>query len=127
MKAIIEAAQAVLLGEAKGMSKEVAIAVIKLNADKKSYDGAVTMNKMMRDELKAALPAGTKLTRDVPGPNKGATFGKIVNLALGGSEKMLDQFYFDGGSFIKGDKTIVKGAVGKKTFGELAKAAGVKF
>ena len=126
MKTIIEAAQAVLT-EAKSMPKEVAIAVIKMIADRKAADGPVNMSASDRDELKALLPKGTKFTRDVPAPNKGATFGKIVNLALGGSEKMLDQFYFDGGSFIKGDKTIVKGAVGKKTFGELAKAAGVKF
>jgi len=124
---LIEACTAILLGEAKEMSKEVAIAVIKINAAKKAYDSSLTMSKWDRDVLKKSLPKGTKLTRDVPGPSKGATFGKIVNLALGGSTKMLDQFYFDNGHFVKGDKTLVANAIGKKTFGDLAKAAGVKF
>ncbi len=110
--------------EAKEMSKEVAIAVIKINAAKKAYDSVrgVTMSKWDRDVLKKSLPKGTKLTRDVPGPSKGATFGKIVSIALGGGD-----YYFDDADFVKGDKTLVANAIGKKTFGDLAKAAGIKF
>jgi hypothetical protein len=108
--------------EAKEISKEVAIAVIKINAAKKAYDSSLTMNKMDRETLKKSLPKGTKLTRDVPGPSKGATFGKIVSIALGGGD-----YYFDDADFVKGDKTLVANAIGKKTFGDLAKKAGVKF
>ena len=110
--------------EAKAMSKETAIEVLKIIQYSKPYQGSITMNGMMRDTLKSNLPPGTRLTRDVPGPtsNNSATFGELVGIASGGKAT----FYFDDGDWVKDDKTLVKGGMNRKDFKTLIKAAGIK-
>lgn len=118
---LLESAKAVLLGEAKEMSQKMAIEILKIIKDKKSYDDFLSLSIMDRNKLKAAT--GEKLTRDVPNADGRKTlFGTVVTIASGKK----DSFYFDNGNFVKGDKTIVANAVGKKTFGELAKVAKIK-
>jgi hypothetical protein len=110
--------------EAKAMSKETAIEVLKILQYSKPYQGAITFNKAMRNTLKDNLPDGTKFTRDVPGPTStnSATFAELVTIASGGK----DSFYFDDGDWVKNDKTLVKGGMNRKDFKTLIKAAGLK-
>jgi hypothetical protein len=111
-----------ILNEAKTMSKEVAVEIMKILSSSVVKDGQIYFSAFDRDELKAALPKGTRLTRDVPKPTSGQTLGHILKAA-----GVSGDCYFDNGDFVQGDKTVIKSAVGSSTYGEIASAVGIKF
>ena len=119
------------LREAKEMPQKVAMAILQVIADKKSHEGALTMNNASRDKVKE-ISGEKKLTRDVPGPTTPDSaeldIGLLIAIAL--DQKTQKQGFNGSGDWLQPinqpGKPKFKNAAGKKTFGELAKAAGVK-
>ena len=120
-----------IINEAKEMPQKVAMAVLQVIADKKSHEGALTMSNNDRDKVKE-ISGEKKLTKDVPGPttpnSADLDIGLLIAIAL--NQKTQKQGFSGGGDWLQPinqpGKPKFKNAAGKKTFGQLAKAAGVK-
>jgi hypothetical protein len=95
--------------EAK-INKMAAHAVLDVIQYSKPYQGAITMNKAMRDR------AGVKLPDEIP------SFAELMTLASGGKDK----YELKDGSWVKNGKVIVKGGINRKDFKTLMVKSGVK-
>ena len=119
------------LREAKEMPQKVAMAILQVIANTKSYEGALTMSNNDRDKVKE-LSGEKKLTRDVPNPTTPNSaeldLGLLIAIAL--DQQTQKQGWSGGGDWLdpinKPGKPKFKNAAGKKTFGQLTKSAGVK-
>ena len=130
MKTIREIREAAL-NEAKEMPQKVAMAILQIIADRKSYEGALTLSNNDRAKVKE-ISGEKKLTRDVPNPTTPDSaeldLGLLIAIAL--NQSTMKQGWSGGGDWLdpinKPGKPKFKNAAGKKTFGQLAKSAGVK-
>ena len=122
-----------IINEAKEMPQKVAMAVLQVIANKKSHEDAITMSNADRDKV-MEISGEKKLTNDVPGPNTPSSadldIGLLIAIALNQSTMKQhlwnDDWVIDVPPNGKGGKVKFKNAVGKKTFGQLAKSVGVK-
>jgi hypothetical protein len=120
-----------IINEAKEMPQKVAMAILQVKKDEKSYEGALTMNNAGRDKVKE-ISGEKKLTKDVPGPTTPNSaeldLGLLIAIAL--NQSTMKQGWSGGGDWLdpinQPGKPKFKNAAGKKTFGQLAKSAGVK-
>ena len=120
-----------IINEAKEMPQKVAMAILQVKKDEKSYEGALTMNNAGRDKVKE-ISGEKKLTKDVPGPttpnSADLDIGLLIAIAL--DQKTQKQGFNGSGDWLQPienrGKPKFKNAAGKKTFGQLAISAGVK-
>jgi len=120
-----------IINEAKEMPQKVAMAILQVKKDEKSYEGALTMNNAGRDKVKE-ISGEKKLTKDVPGPTTPSSadldIGLLIAIAL--DQKTQKQGFNGSGDWLQPienrGKPKFKNAAGKKTFGQLAISAGVK-